>query len=256
MSDFLTSLAQRVLKPPVLVPRLTSRFERTRSREDFGEITQEQIIRPPLLLGHRPSAQRPKQTRESDPHAVATPATNWSAAPALSVKSAPQSTPSALARVPDTPALAAPPQPVTTPVAAAPARIGTAADGFTLSRDTAADRPDKAARFDSAAHAGDESAEPSSVELELVTRLEVAPVPALNAPEIVRGRPALRPRPARSAEPDRLPDERVPVHVAVTIGRIDVSTVAAPMRIPAPRPSALPAMTLDEHLRRRRGQPL
>jgi hypothetical protein len=50
--------------------------------------------------------------------------------------------------------------------------------------------------------------------------------------------------------------EPAPLHVEVTIGRIDIGAILPPSPPPPPAPPlGTPPMTLDDHLRRRRGEP-
>jgi hypothetical protein len=96
----------------------------------------------------------------------------------------------------------------------------------------------------------------ATVRIEPVARLNVEPSPPLPAAAADSpSRPDSRKAPA-VAPMDVSRSEPAPLHVEVTIGRIDIGAILPPSPPPPPAPPlGTPPMTLDDHLRRRRGEP-
>ena len=253
MSDFLTRLAVRALQRPSLVPRLPARFDAQpmELKEHHEEIVAEPLSQPPTPTAAEPATPAPA---------------------ALDSASNQRTTPTATTVRSDTPAAAhAPPTagavatlveaeklierpPI--PVALAPLLV--APDPPRAASAALPDAPNMHGPQTPASVATDEPTLPSWNRIEHTLRVEASsaqqgPTPTL---ELRTARPpsaSTRPESSHALETHSDP---APVHVEVTIGRIEISSPPVPAPLPpAARSTAPPPMGLDEHLRRRRGVP-
>jgi hypothetical protein len=256
MSDFLTRLAVRALQRPSLVPRLPARFDA--QPMELKEL-HEEIVAAPL-------SQPPTPT----PAEAVTPLPA-----AMDSDSNQRITPTAAAVRPDIPAGAhAPPTagadatleeaeklmerpPI--PVALVPLLVAPDPP-----RSASAALPDALNMHGPEAPTPGATAEPTQPlspswhRIEHTLRVEALPAQQSPNPTLelrTAPPPSASTRPASSQALETHSDP-APLHVEVTIGRIEISSPPVPAPLPpAARSTAPPPMGLDEHLRRRRGVP-